>query len=206
MILVLAVLLSVHNRLFTNSNPTTSQLQEYLKKNQLQAGEDTINGYRQIHYSMNNTVVYITNDKINHTSPRVSGSKIVWLEELVTGRQVFMYDVLTRQKTQLTFAGNHQNPHIDGTNIVWESWNGDAFQIKHYDGQETRQISNGRESVRPVVQQNKIAYVQRIENNNWRILVYDTSSKKTEALTTVPGKHAYPRFVNGEVVPGPFSR
>ncbi len=194
----------VHVRTFASQEPTISELQTYLKDNQLQVGEETVSNYRQVYYNLNGVIVYLTNGNSNHTAPVASGSRVVWLEELLGGKQVFVYDVLTKHKTQLSFTGSQQNPGIDGQSVVWETWTGESLQIKLHNGQTVKQISTGTNSIRPQVQGDKVAYTKRVSNNQWQIVSFTISSGKTDVLETVSGTQAYPRFVDGQIKSGPI--
>lgn len=198
-VVVTGVIFFAHTRIFAQTGPTVSDLQTAIQKNMLRIGEDTHKGYRQIYYIINNKRYYLTDNAINHTAPMLSGSRVVWLEEQGSARNVYVYDFLTNQKLQLTFTGSHQNPQIQGNIVVWERWIDESWQVEYYDGSKVTPVSKQYSSSRSRLSGDKIAYAQQLPNNQWRVNVYTISSGETTQEYQGPGKAAYPKFVDGEL-------
>ena len=97
------------------------------------------------------------NDSEDDSSPRVSGSYMVWSHwEYLSDYEIRLYDHETGTTTQLTYdRKNDLNAEIDGSLIVWESSGTAGIDLMVYDIEEERKTELVRDS--EIVQQPDIS-------------------------------------------------
>ena len=182
-----------------STDPTTEQLAEYLQTNQLFVSSEAINGFQQIFYSFGDSKVFLTEGNTNHSRPISSREYVTWLETIEGTNQLFLYNVITKSKLQLTGYSVNQNQVMDGNRVAWETWVNDRWQIMYYDGFTVRQLSSGDTAVRAAINGNKIVYAQQKTISVWDILLYDVSTNQTEIIKTTDEQNAWPRFDGDEI-------
>lgn len=193
--LVLAVV--IFQMLIRTDTPSADELKGYLKDNQLQVGVAVNGQHQQVYYLYEGKKIFITEGASNRTWAKASGNFITWLETPYQSNNslVFLYDVLSKTKTQLTFYGTSLRPVLDGYKVVWEDHNGEKPAVMYYDGTSTVKLTDGMyPSVRPAIRGNKIAYAQEIGTDDWQVVVYDTETKQSEVFSRGKSSSAWPRF------------
>lgn len=193
----------LYRGIIKTDGPSTDQLQNYLKSNTLQVGTGVNGDYEHVYYIFNGKRIYVTEGSSNHTWVKASGRYMVWLEtpDQQNTSLVFLYDVISKNTTQLTFYGNARWPIVEGNRVVWEDHNGEKPEIYYYDGLIASKITDGKyPSVRPAIHGNQIAYAQEISTDNFQVVVYDTNNKRSEIVLTGDGTKAWPRFDGDELI------
>ena len=126
-------------------------------------------------------------------SPVIFGNRIVWNEEHNNdGIDVYMYDLLTGKKSQITTSGQAYTPAIYGNKIVWQDLR-DGRNIYMYD------LSTKKETQIPTenfVEAPKI-YGNKIVWDGSGICVYDISTSKENQITN---KRAFYPSIYGNIV------
>lgn len=135
----------------------------------------------------NSQIIKITDDDSNRYSPKIYGEKIVCQEERGGNYNIYMYDVLTKEETQLTDNNTAFGPpDIYGDKIVWIDRRNGALDVYMYDissGTETR-LTDVSGFYGPVkIYGEKIAWKDSSSYSYKTVCVYDC---ETRDLTFVP--------------------
>ncbi len=168
-------------------------------KSPTEVGTEAIDGYTQIYYSDGQSKKFITSGNINSRMPSLAGQYIAYIVDINGAGQVFLYDVNSETKTQLTFLGTNLNPRVDNKGrVVWEGWDKDTWQIFLFDGKSVQKLTSGDLSLNPDISDDYISYGRRNTSGTWRAVVYSFKDNKSVDVT-VGEKAKNPRIKNGEI-------
>ena len=196
MVIAASLLVGVNGIVRADPLPSADELAAYLQDNELNVSTGVTDDYQQVYFRYNDKTVFLTNTGYNHTHAVSSGQYVAW-EGLIDGSsQIFLYDVLTGAETQITTKGNNQTPFIFQNTITWQTWDGDDWQIRYYDGLNVRQITGGStSSVYASTNGQQILYAEQLDTDLWKAQSYDIS---TGDVTTIREgdtvSTAYPHF------------
>lgn len=204
-LVIVAVLGSVmlFRTITKTDTPSADELKGYLKDNQLQVGVAVNGQHQQVYYLYEGKKIFVTDGASNRTWARASGNYIVWLETPYQSNNnlIYLYDVLSQTKTQLTFYGSSQRPMLDGNRVVWEDHNGEKPSIYYFDGNSAAKLTDDTyPSVRPAIHSNKIAYAQELSTDDWQVVVYNTETKQSEVFSRGQSSEAWPRFEGDQLL------
>ena len=193
------MLFGIHTFVRAATPPTATELTNYLVNNELFVGIANVDGYDQIYYFYNNERFFITTDAYNHSSPKANKQYITWQGELNGGGQIFLYNVLTGVRTQLTATGVNEGPSLYLNRVVWRRWMGSYYNIFYYNGTTIANITNNtNSSISPTITNNQIAYVTRVSATRWSVFGYNTSTLNTTTLlSNTTYLNSFPRYING---------
>ena len=122
-------------------------------------------------------IAFVTEDPLTHSNPQVSGQKVVWMAQVNSKWQIFLYDISIEKTTQLTNKSNNVNPQISGDYIVWEGIRDGAWQILLFDGIKITQLTQGDAPKQDVaIKGNTIAFSQK-EGDVWQVHLFDIVDK-----------------------------
>ena len=78
--------------------------------------------------------VPLTADMVDHFSPDIYGDTVVWFEQEISSRDIFAYNLQTKEKFQITTAPSiPEHPKIYGDIVVWRDWRNHNSDIFGYD-------------------------------------------------------------------------
>jgi hypothetical protein len=157
-------------------------------------------------------VKQLTDNDYDDTSPDMdlASMRAVW-QRLIDGRyQIISYDLGEQKETQLTFSRtNSMEPKVAKDGITWQAWDGNDWEILHFDGKFTDQITdNDIQDVTPVIEDGYILW-SILGGDSSEARVYSIEGGETMTITGHEGGAvANPRFVlvydtkfdNGDVV------
>lgn len=199
-IISFTLIFGLHSTIFASQNPSMSDLIDYLETNQLEVGQETINGYSQVYYQFRGKKFFITDGSTNHYDARSSGRYVVWVQESPAGSgRIVLYDVVSEATAMITHTGSSRSPLLAGDHVVWQGWVDNRWQVFYYNGQETIQISSGDPSTRAQFNGQEIVYSQQGADGIWRVQHYDTLTKETSTIYEGEGKDAWPHFEGNEI-------
>lgn len=180
--------------------PAPEAIERYTKDHWLSVGTDDSSGFQQVYYVYDGIKQIITEGSVNHFNPVYSGRYIAWTETAYGDNQqmLYLYDAVTRVKTQLTFYGSVSSFVLDQNHVVWVP-NQEQPQIMYYDGARARQISSEHISLRPQINGNLIAYAQHLGGGSWRVMEYNTESQQTRVVAAGDHYQAWPKYINGQL-------
>ena len=164
-------------------------------------GVESIDGYSQVYYEVGGGRKFITSGNINSKMPAFAGKYIAYITDINGLGQVFLYDLASETRTQLTFVGNNLNPKVDDKGrVTWEGWQDPniTWQIFFFDGKSTRQLTTGDTSLNPNLSGDYISYGRRDITDTWRAVVYSINDNKSVDVTTGE-KARNPKIKNGDI-------
>jgi len=204
----LLVFTGLHAVVRANPNPSYTELAQYLQQHQLYVYSQPVKGYLQVFYDYNGQHIQLTDESYNHASLSSSGRYVVWEGFIGTGRQIFLYDVLTGAQLQLSGSGINKSPSIAGQVVTWQAWDGKNWQIMYYNGLLTQQLTGGDTSnASATTDGQRIAYVEDVGSNHVRAQLFTLATGQTTTLregdliTT-----GYPRFQASGLVTTAYSQ
>ncbi len=158
----------------------------------------------------------ITDNVYDDTSPNYDAESMrVVYQRLIDGRyQVVLFDIMEDNEIQLTFSKtNNMEPKISAAGIVWQAWDGNDWEIMHFDGAYTEQLTdNIVQDVAPVIQDGYVLW-NVLGGAEQQARVYSIDTKETTSIQGYEGGSIInPRFVlvydteyeNGDVVTQSF--
>ncbi len=208
--------------LFLVLRPTLAQivegeqtsLTEYLLTNNVEIGQEIVSGFVRIYYLYNGQKIYISDTGQNSKQPYTMGKYIVWITEIGDAPgQVFLYDILSGTKTQITFSGTNGNAKVSKEgNVVWEGQNPSAdsvgnegWQVYLFDGNKIRQLTVGDISFNPVVDGDFVSFTRRDITDTYRSVVYSINRNESREVTSgISSK--YVKVRNGKIFLGEMGR
>ena len=182
-----------------------SEFLDYIKTNKLQVGTKLIEGREQVFYEYKGKRTYVTNDQVNHLSPRSSGKYVVWQNESQGQSQIILHDLESRTNLQLSLLGNNTVPYIDGTAIAWQGQLGGKNVIFYFDGVHVTKISGTYPAIRPFVSRNQVLYAQQISATKdiWQTVLYDGDARQAKVVIEGSANEAsWPRFEGDQIKTG----
>lgn len=186
--------------LFLLVRPVLAQTIEISKN--ISVGTEVFEGYTQVYFKDAGEKRFITSGNVNSKSPISVANLVVYVTEVGGEGQIFLYDIASDVKTQLTFIGTNLNPRVDVKGrVVWEGWDGNTWQIFFFDGKSTTQLTTGDTSLNPDFYQDYISYGRRDITGTWRAVVY--SIRDGKSLDVITGEKAKnPQIRNGDIYLG----
>lgn len=168
-------------------------------------GVESIDGYTQIYFENGGGRQFITSGNINSHTPHSSGSYITYVSDINGQGQIFLYDLNSGAKTQLTFVGTNLNPKVDERGrVVWEVWDPSAnsgqgsWQVLFFNGNSTKQLTTGDTSLNPDFGGEYISYGRKDITGTWRAVIYSISDDKSIDVTI--GENARkPKIIDGNI-------
>jgi len=158
----------------------------------------------------------ITDNAYDDTSPNYDAESMrVVYQRLIDGRyQVVLFDIMEDKEIQLTFSKtNNMEPKVSAAGIVWQAWDGNDWEIMHFDGAYTEQLTdNIVQDVAPVIQDGYVLW-NVLGGAEQQARVYSIDTKETTSIQGYEGGSIInPRFVlvydteyeNGDVVTQSF--
>lgn len=191
-----AVLFGFHSQVRADPVPSRSELETYLAEKTLSVYTEARDNYPQVYYNFNRRPIAITGDNYPHLHPLVSGRYISW-QGVVNGlSQIFLYDVLTDTRLQLSHSGVNEGHFIKDNKVVWQRWEGRRWQIYYYDGFNVRRITDGNNSsLRGSTDGRQIIYAEQLDTDRWKAQSYDIASGKVATIREGDtASTAYPQF------------
>ncbi len=181
-----AILIFVFVRPVLAEIVTSDELMQYISQNNLEVGDETVDGYRQVYYIFNDEKVFVTDfARKNSHDPKVNKEYMVWVTDINGAGQIFLYHIPSDTITALTNSSTNIDPSVDENgNVVWTRWVGDTWQIFFYDGMSIRQLTDGDPSVYAHIANGKIVFNRQDKDKEWRAVEYITSNRQANTLLT----------------------
>lgn len=175
--------------------------------------ERDVDGDMEIYLrTANGTVEQITDNELDDTSPHldIESLQLVWQRLIDDRYQVILYDIEDNEELQLTFSRtNNMEPKISEDGIVWQAWDNNDWEIMHFDGKFTDQLTdNTAQDVAPVIEDGYVLW-SVLGNDTQEAMVYALSTGQTMTISDHGGGSIInPRFVlvydtkfdNGDIV------
>ncbi len=118
------------------------------------------------------TIAQISATATASTRPKISGSRVVWSENDGNDEEIFLFDSLSGQVTQLTDNEfDDVSPQIDGQNAVWVS-RATTDRISFYDGNSVHNVAFGSRFYSPSISGQNIAW-ERDSVSGSGVFLYD---------------------------------
>lgn len=170
-------------------------------------------GDTEIYYREHNSVIKITNNKLDDLAPYydAKSNSIVW-HRLIDGRyEIISFNIDKNVETQLTSNNiNDMEPSRSGNLTVWQRWNDDNWDIMLYDGDAEKQISDSpHHDVAPAIREGYIIWHTTNDSGEKLLSVYEIATGHISAIADPDGGHVEnPRFVlvydtayeNGDII------
>ena len=156
----------------------------------------------------NNRSVYIlaglrelTSDQNNQQYPRIYGNTIVWRDFSSGDYEVFMYDIITEQATQITNDSlNQQNLAIYEDIIVWTTSSESNLYLYNITIQNTTQLTNNKESdSSPDINGDMIVFARR-NGTISDLFIYNLTEGKEIRLTEDNFSQSNPKIDGHRIV------
>jgi len=157
---------------------------------------DTIN-YSSIHIYDISAQKY-TEIPGNTEKPAIYGDKVVYDDYY----NIYIYNLSTSQRTQVTPSGPVYYPAIYDNIIVWQGDSGAGhWNIYMYDlsTKKETQITTSGSADYPAIYGNRIVYADT-RNGNTDIYMYDVSTKKQTQITSSPDAQTHPAIYGDRIV------
>ena len=186
--------------LFLLVRPTLAQVIATPKD--VTVGVESVYGYTQVYFDNTGVKQFITSGNMNSSMPVSAGSYITYVSDINGEGQIFLYDVVSGTKTQLTFIGTNLNPKVDEKErVVWEGWDGQTWQVFFFDGLSTIQLTTGDTSLNPEISEDYISYGRRDVTGTWRAVIYSINDNKSVDVVTGE-KSRKPTIRDGDIYLG----
>jgi len=142
---------------------------------EIRADED---GYSQVIIKdSNGKITFLTDEPLTHANSQISGRKVVWMAQIESRWQIFLYDISAEKTTQLTNKGNNVNPQISGDYVAWEGIRDGAWQILLFDSIKITQLTQGNAPKQDVaIEGNTVAYSQK-EGDLWQVYLFNIAEE-----------------------------
>jgi beta propeller repeat protein len=134
----------------------------------------------------------------NTEKPAIYGDKVVYDDYY----NIYIYNLSTSQKTQVTPSGPVYYPAIYDNIIVWQGDSGAGkWNIYMYDlsTKKETQITTSGSAEGSTIYGNRIVYVDT-RNGNTDIYMYNVSTKKETQITSSPDVQAFPAIYGDRIV------
>lgn len=169
--------------IFLAVRPVLAQTVETPKN--VSPGTESVDGYTQIFYDNDGQKQFITSGNISSHSPYSAGNFITYVSDINGQGQIFLYNLASGARTQLTFISTNLNPKVNNKGqVIWEGWSGETWQVFFFDGAATLQLTVGDTTLNPEFGGEYISYGRRNSAGSWRAVVYSTTDKKSVDVTT----------------------
>jgi hypothetical protein len=149
----------------------------------VQVGQQVISGFLQIYYVNGESRIFISSENQNSKEAHSRGKFITWVTEIDDGGgQIFLYDLSSSTKTQITFSGINLNPKVDEKGrVVWEGRGAGEtnWQIYFFDGKSIERLTDGDLSLNPEISGDFIVYGRRNVSGTWTATLYSILEKRT---------------------------
>lgn len=159
----------------------------------------TVSDGSRTHVTLNidGELIQVSSGSANFRKPFRRGDFVVWLEvpQEKAEKYVIRYHIPTQTQLRLTSAGVSQHARVNTQGaVVWQQWVDDAWQVFYFDGQTTKQVTEGTVArINPDIYDTKIVYAERLLGKAWNIVEW---SVETEEATIVPSSEGekYPLY------------
>jgi len=156
------------------------------------------NDFTQIYYEYADNKVFITSSNYTNGEPETDGESIVWMgQEGGSNWQIFLYDIISGETTQLSNSSSNANPRISKGKVVWEGWADGGWQVFLYDTIRVTQLTSEGISVNPGIDGEYVVYGTK-ESGVWKTVAYSLLEKKTADVTVGEGAKR-PKTKDGKV-------
>lgn len=136
-----------------------------------------------IHPLVGRSTLALTNDSSTHENPAIDGNNIVWDDNSSGTYQVYLYNISSGTKKQITAASSDQKyPQVSGNYLVWV---GGSSQAPY-------------PSPSPLTSPSPFPSNPPGQTNN--VYLYDIASQTTHQLTTSDGLRSEPHVYGNHVV------
>lgn len=133
----------------------------------------------------------------------VSGDTVAFSDNVLTnGGDIYLYDLVTRQRTQVTQDGYSRDVDVDGGNVVYVSTLDGQYTVELYSlsNQQTTAISAGaREKRYPKISGNSIVW-QDARSGVSQIYAYNLQTKAEVHLKTTTTNQTFPDIDGDSIV------
>jgi Tol biopolymer transport system component len=186
---------------------STIDLSQGADLSNLVVGTQVVGDRQQVFVEREGIRRFITNDERNHLSPQLGGSKLVWTEEQGGSSQVVVYDLVSKERVQLSQLRSNSAPVTDGSIVAWQGLSGDEWSVYVYDTKNpgVKKLSGNDPAIRPFVYEGKVLFTKQIDKQSdmWQTVLYDSSNGELRSVTEgTAAEAAYPRFENGQIKTG----
>jgi len=179
-----------------------ADLSDYLNINNIDIGEETVDGNRQVYYLYQGEKHFITNGGQNSHSPVTNGEYVVYLKDINGAPQVYLFDVLTNNEIKLSSSESNNSPYVSKEgNVVWEGWvnENNKWQVFLFDGKSVKEITNGDLSINPYIEGDMITYARRDITGEWKSSIYSMKTQKEKDIA-VGNKTQYTKLKDGKII------
>ena len=187
--------------------PSKAEIKKYLESNQLKVGSEIVNDFQHVYYDLGSARVFVTEGDSNNTGAVASDHLIAWTKTNYGDNQrlVFIYDTFNRTTEQLTFYGNAANLDGSGGRLVWTDSSSGTSKIFFYDGGKITLVSDEKNVVRPVIDDNQIAYARHNGSDRYEVVLYNIDTNTSEIVKTGNTSNTWPRFEGNQlIIGGPY--
>ncbi len=159
----------------------------------------TISDGSRTHVNLNidGDLIQVSTGSANFRKPFRRGDFAVWLEvpQEKAEKYVIRYHIPTQTQLRLTSTGVSQHARVNTQGaVVWQQWVADAWQVFYFDGQTTKQVTEGTVArINPDIYDTKIVYAERLPGKSWNLVEWSAETNKS---TTVPNSEGekYPLY------------
>lgn len=137
------------------------------------------------------TKTKLTNNVLVADPVAIYGNKIVWTETH-NGSNIYLFDLSTKKKTQITTSGSASLPDIYNNKIVWQDTQNGMFNIYMYDisTKKKTQITTSGTAHYPSIYGNNIIWDDGRNYDDpmnlfYDVYAYDISTKKENEIATL---------------------
>lgn len=180
-ILSLSIFLLTKNITFAEMSDPRIRFEDYILNNNLQVGTEVVSGYSQIYFVYEDNKVFISEENINSFMPESKGRFITYVSEIAGSNQVFLYDVLSKTRLQLSILSTNSNSRVSKNGwVVWEGWipEEDTWQVFLFDGQDVKRLTKGDLSLNADTDGKYVVYSRKSSNGTWKNVVYSKEKDK----------------------------
>ncbi len=141
--------------------------------------------------------IQVSSGSANFRKPFRRGDFVVWLEvpQEKAEKYVIRYHIPTQTQVRLTDSGASQHARVNTQGaVVWQQWVDDTWQVFYFDGETTKQITEGSIArINPDIYDKKIVFAERQAGKAWNLIEW---SAETGERTIVPNSEGekYPLY------------
>lgn len=168
-------------------------------------GTEAVDGYTQIYFNGGGLKKFITSGNINSKMPVFADKYISYVTDINGAGQIFLYNISTDTKIQISFVGTNLNPKVDNKGrVIWESWDPSAgsgqgtWQVFLFDGKSIKKLTSGDLSLNPDFGGEYVSYARRDISGSWRSVVYSINDDKSVDVSVGEDSRT-PKIKNGDI-------
>lgn len=164
---------------------TEAGITQYLATNDVEVGEETVSGYRQVYYVYGGRKNFVTEGSFNSRMPHSVGEYMSWVTDINGAGQVYLMHIPTRVILQLTNTSTNLQPKVSRQGmVVWERWVVDRWHVFLFNGNSTLQLTTGDVSVNPHIEDDYVVFSSKDTEGIWRAYGYSISQEKSVLVDT----------------------